>query len=167
MLSGFPYNLRQHVKKNTARYVELPLDELKQKYDPEWLKTKVVACQGLYSFMEHSCIVYQRFLHLNPIHAEAKLESPTLKIRRIPESDSTKSSIGSMRAGRTNARLEVVCMAMQTLVTTRHIGKPSVMPSQRRCLPQVPLQAWMCCLEAKHPNSRRTRNRKHQRPQRY
>lgn len=59
----FPYNLRQHVKKNTARYVELPLDELEQKFDPEWLKTKVVACQGLYSFMEHFCILYQRFIH--------------------------------------------------------------------------------------------------------
>ena len=51
------------MKKNTARYVELPLDELEQKFDPEWLKTKVVACQGPYSFMEHFCILYQRFIH--------------------------------------------------------------------------------------------------------
>lgn len=42
--------LRQHVRKETARYTELPLDELEQKYDPEWLEKHVVSRGDLRTF---------------------------------------------------------------------------------------------------------------------
>ena len=37
--------LRASQRENKTKFIELPLDELEQKYDPEWLKEKVVNCQ--------------------------------------------------------------------------------------------------------------------------
>ena len=37
--------LRAATRENKTKFIELPLDELEQKYDPDWLKEKVVNCQ--------------------------------------------------------------------------------------------------------------------------
>ena len=38
------------MRKETATYVEMPLDELERKYDPQWLQEKVVSCPTLNPF---------------------------------------------------------------------------------------------------------------------
>ena len=40
-------NPRLSTRKNTAKFVELPLDELELKYDPQWLQDRVVSGQKL------------------------------------------------------------------------------------------------------------------------
>lgn len=39
--------MRQHVQKQTIRYIELPLDELEKRFDPQWLKDKVIPGSAL------------------------------------------------------------------------------------------------------------------------
>ena len=127
----FPYNLRQHVKKNTARYVELPLDELEQKFDKEWLKTKVVACQGLYSFMEHFCIVYQMLvIKSHPCWGQTGKphpqdpENPRKRLYkvfdRIEESRSDQCSVGSGVHGHANiSENKAHRQAISDVITTK------------------------------------------------
>lgn len=53
--------LRASLRSNRTKFVELPLDELELKYDPEWLQEKVVACWNLmYSCFSFgvSCMFY-------------------------------------------------------------------------------------------------------------
>lgn len=40
---GNPF-LRQSIKKEEAKFVELPLDQLEERYDRQWLQDRVVSC---------------------------------------------------------------------------------------------------------------------------
>ena len=44
---AYPIRFRLSTRSNTAKFVELPLDELEKNYDPQWLQERVVSGQQL------------------------------------------------------------------------------------------------------------------------
>lgn len=61
---------RQHKKKEKARYIELPLDELEKRYDPQWLKDHITSRSELSLSIRNEILVQMIFviIRFQPLH---------------------------------------------------------------------------------------------------
>lgn len=62
---------RQHKKKEKARYIELPLDELEKRYDTQWLKDHITSRSELSLSIRNEILVQMIFaiIRFQPLHA--------------------------------------------------------------------------------------------------